>query len=98
MRGLNVGLIGMSPVTSRKTPAASNPSSGRPTTRAAQVTVTTAAQSPVSPYASAPSLILSDKWALSNDPVADGFSDIIPEGPPTFTIAVVQIMHISNNI
>ena len=23
-----------------------------------------------------------------NDPVADGFSDIIPDGPPTFTVEV----------
>ncbi len=78
----------MSPVTSRKTPASSGLASGRPTTRAAQVAAVTAVPSPSSPYASTPSIILSDNWALSNDPVADGFSDIIPEGPPTFTIAV----------
>lgn len=69
------------------------PTSTRPTTRGAGSHAVVS--SPVSNYgsgvvavASGSPVINTSEWAPVYDPVADGFSDIIPDGPPTFTIEV----------
>lgn len=89
----------------RRGPQAS--ASSRPTTRGGSHSL---ASSPISSSfvgstmvtnASAIPAITTTEWAPVYDPVADGFSDIIPDGPPTFTIEVMyiwfKITHISVN-
>lgn len=75
-------------------PSASN----RPTTRGPGGSHAMAS-SPNSNYSSSAATgafnvptINTSEWAPVYDPVADGFSDIIPDGPPTFTIEVTHLL------
>lgn len=80
----------------RRASGSSTTSAARPTTRGPGAVPL--ASSPLSTYVSnaanvaAPPVSIATEWAPVYDPVADGFSDIIPDGPPTFTIEVICLL------